>query len=296
MAYVRPGNANDFIEQKLDEYLKQLGDELSADALAFTGSIIFGVDDAIRGCVEELKRTNTCRNKLAVVLTTGGGYIEVAQRIADTFRRHYQHVEFIIPNYAYSAGTVLVMCGDVIWMDYYSRLGPIDPQIQNKSGRMVPALGYLRQYEKLINKAKDGTITSAEVELLVSGFDQAELYQYDQAKQQSITLLEEWLVKYKFKDWTKTQTKGAVVTPEMKKRRASEIAAELNKTDKWHSHGHGISMDVLIKDLNLWIDDYGAKPGLNAKIKQYYDLLDDYMMKQGQSGVLHIDKHYVPLL
>ena len=40
----------------------------------------------------------------------------------------------------------------------------------------------------------------------------------------------------------------------------------------------------------------GRRPGLNAKIKQYYDLLDDYMMKQGQSGVLHIDKHYVPLL
>jgi ClpP class serine protease len=148
MAYLRPGNANDFIEQKLDEYLVQLGDELQADALAFAGGIIFGVDDAVRGCVEELKRTNTGRAKLAVVLTTGGGYIEVAARIADTFRKHYQHVEFIIPNYAYSAGTVLVMCGDVIWMDYYSRLGPIDPQIQNKSGRMVPALGYLRQYER----------------------------------------------------------------------------------------------------------------------------------------------------
>ena len=91
-----------------------------------------------------------------MVLTTGGGYIEVAQRIADTFRKHYQHIEFVIPNYVYSAGTVLVMCGDVIWMDYYSRLGPIDPQIENKSGRMVPALGYLRQYEKLIEKANAG--------------------------------------------------------------------------------------------------------------------------------------------
>ena len=205
MAYLRPGNVNDFIEQKLDEYLALLGDELSADALAFAGAIIFGVDDATRGCVEELKRANSGRNKLAVVLTTGGGYIEVAQRIADTFRKHYQHIEFIIPNYAYSAGTVLVMCGDVIWMDYYSRIGPIDPQIQNKSGRMVPALGYLRQYERLIEKAKNHSITDAEVELLISGFDQAELYQYEHAREQSITLLEEWLAKYKFKDWAETR-------------------------------------------------------------------------------------------
>jgi ClpP class serine protease len=215
MAYLRPGNVNDFIEQKLDEYLGQLGDELKADALAFSGGIIFGVDDAMRGCVEEMKRTNSGRNKLAVVLTTGGGYIEVAQRIADTFRKHYQHVEFIVPNYAYSAGTVLVMCGDVIWMDYYSRLGPIDPQIQNKSGRMVPALGYLRQYERLIEKAKakPPEITDAEVELLISGFDQAELYQFEQSREQSITLLEEWLAKYKFKDWTVTQTRKSKVTP-----------------------------------------------------------------------------------
>ena len=89
-------------------------------------------------------------------------------------------------------------------------LGRLILRFRTRAGGWFPALGYLRQYEKLIDKAKDGTITSAEVELLVSGFDQAELYQYDQAKQQSITLLEEWLVKYKFKDWTKTQTRGAV--------------------------------------------------------------------------------------
>lgn len=296
MAYLRPGNVNDFIEKKFDEYLAQLGDELSADPIAFSGGIIFGVDDAFRGCIEELKRANTGRNKLAVVLTTGGGYIEVAQRIADTFRKHYQHVEFIIPNYAYSAGTVLVMCGDVIWMDYYSRLGPIDPQIENKSGRMVPALGYLHQYERLIAKAQNNEITSAEVELLISGFDQAELYKYEQAKEQSMTLLKDWLAKYKFKDWNETKTRKIAVTPEMRKKRAEEIANELNKTEKWHSHGHGISMDVLIKELNLWIDNYGANQALNEKVKRYYDLLDDYMMKQGTTGVLHINGYYVPLM
>jgi hypothetical protein len=82
----------------------------------------------------------------------------------------------------------------------------------------------------------------------------------------------------------------------MRKQRAIEIAAELNKTDKWHSHGHGISMEVLIRELNLWIDDYGAVPELNEKVKQYYDLLDDYMMKQGNRGVLHINGFYVPLM
>jgi ClpP class serine protease len=67
------------------------------------------------------------RKKLAVLLTTGGGVVEVLPRIVDTFRRHYDVVDFIVPNYAFSAGTVLVMSGDAIHMDSYSRLGPIDP-------------------------------------------------------------------------------------------------------------------------------------------------------------------------
>jgi len=51
------------------------------------------------------------------VLTTGGGSIEVVQRIVDVFRQHYTLVDFIVPNYAYSAGTVLAMSGDAIYMD-----------------------------------------------------------------------------------------------------------------------------------------------------------------------------------
>ena len=35
------------------------------------------------------------------------------------------------------------MSGDAIFMDYFSVLGPIDPQLP-KGDTMVPALGYLR--------------------------------------------------------------------------------------------------------------------------------------------------------
>lgn len=42
------------------------------------------------------------------------------------------------------------MSGDNIYMDYYSRLGPIDSQVQCRQGQMVPALGYLVQWERLV--------------------------------------------------------------------------------------------------------------------------------------------------
>jgi hypothetical protein len=145
------------------------------------------------------------RKRLVFILTTNGGYIEIVHRIVDTIRHYYEHVSFIVPDYAYSAGTVLAMSGDAIYMDYYSRLGPIDPQVELANGHMVPALGYLIQWERLLKKAKDGTLTQAEQELMATSFDQAELYKFEQERQLSITLLEEWLVKYKFKNWDKTR-------------------------------------------------------------------------------------------
>lgn len=213
-----------------------------------------------------------------------------------TIRRHYRIVDFVIPNYAYSAGTVFALSGDAIHMDYYSRLGPIDPQIRSTRGRMVSALGHLEKYNELIGKAQNGTITTAEVQLLISGFDQAELYNIEQARELSIAALEEWLVKYKFKNWKKTETQKKTVTIQMKRDRASQIGKQLNDTKRWHSHGYGISMDVLRRDLNLVIDDFGLDAELSAAIRSYDDLLSDYMIKRNTQGAVHVCGEYRPFM
>ena len=196
-----PITANAHIEQKLNECITEIEATLDSDVLVLVGDIVVGVDDAIRDIVEEKRRQDPKQNKLTVIITTLGGYIEIVHRIVDTLRHHYKFVEFIIPNYAYSAGTVFVMSGDEIYMDYYSRLGPIDPQVNNQEGRQVPALGYLKQWERLLEKAKNGSITLPEIQLMIQRFDQAELYEYEQARELSVSLLEEWLAKYKFKNW-----------------------------------------------------------------------------------------------
>jgi ClpP class serine protease len=72
------------------------------------------------------------RRKLVFVLETPGGYAEVARRISDALRHHYDEVDFLIPSHAMSAGTILVMSGDAIHMDYHSVLGPIDPQSRSR--------------------------------------------------------------------------------------------------------------------------------------------------------------------
>ena len=47
-------------------------------------------------------------------------------------------------------------------------------------------------------------------------FDQAELYQFEHERKLTVALLEQWLVKYKFKNWRVTETSKTPVTRKMR--------------------------------------------------------------------------------
>ena len=202
------------------------------------------------------------------------------ERCVNIVRNHYSEVNFIIPDYAYSAGTIFCLSGDNIHMDYFSVLGPIDPQVQNKEGTWVPALGYLDKVNELLEKAKNNSLTQAEF-LILKDFDLAELRAYEQAKELTIALLKKWLVKYKFKNWIKHSTTpmllNKAVTDEEKEKRAEEIADELGNNKTWKSHGRPINMETLVNDpkLRLKIEDFGKIPERKRMIREYYNLLLD---------------------
>jgi hypothetical protein len=284
-------DSSKIIEQQLDQRIAAVEVAANADVLTYIGPLYAHAADEVKDAVEFI---DPKQKKLLVILETPGGYMDVAERVARVFRHHYAEVEFVVPNFAMSAGTVLVMAGDEIHMDYASVLGPIDPQIE-RGDQLVPALGYLVQYERLVDKSAQGTLTSAELTFLVENFDAAELYRYEQERALSIALLEDWLVKFKFKNWTKTKTQGKKVTPQMRKDRAKEIAEALNDTDRWHSHSRGIPMDVLKRDLKVEIEDFGTNTQLKLALHDYYRLLKDYGMgKQGHFFfVLHTKGRYV---
>ena len=293
MAEPEAYEANALVESKLHDCIEALEKKLIADVLAFSGPIYTSADLVIRDAIEWRKQQRPTRRKLAFFLETSGGFIESAQRIATVLRRHYKIVNFFVPDAAMSAGTVLVMSGDAIHMDYYSVLGPIDPQVPKSDGGYVPALGYLKKYEELMDKASKGILNTAEVTYLCTKFDPAMLYQYEHARELSVSLLQQWLTKYKFRDWKRTSGRGLPVTLAMKKARAKEIAEVLNDTDTWHSHGHGISMDVLrSRRIRLKIEDFSKDKELNRKIRDYWALLSDHMGKLGANGVIHMNGWY----
>lgn len=252
--------SNTYIEAEITERLKRIEQSAGADVLTCIHPIVQPFDDFIRDQIEDVKDK---QDNLLVILETEGGSIETTERIADVLRHHYKgEVSFLIPNFAMSAGTILVMSGDRILMDYYSVLGPIDPQIQSPDGQMVPALGYLEKFKELVAKSNKGKLTQAELAFLLDKFDPAQLHRLEQAREHSIDLLKRWLVEHKFKNWAVTQTRGLAVTPAMKTQRAKEIADKLNNTKMWRSHGRGLSIQVVKNTLNLLVEDFGAEPAL----------------------------------
>jgi membrane-bound ClpP family serine protease len=277
----------------LNQKLGAIGEHFQADAISFHGDLFPFLLKLFRDQIERLRLDGDTKDVLVVVLGTPGGSAETVEKLVDIIRYHYKEVYFVVPDEAMSAGTILCMSGDRIYMDYSSSLGPIDPQIWNGKA-WVPAHGYLDEIDALREKAKDKTITNAEL-LVWQAQDLALLNECVQQTNLTVTLLKKWLVEYKFRDWTEHRANpeklGKPVTLEEKKARAEEIAVELGTHSKWHSHGRRIGVGTLTRDLRLKIEDYSDDAVLRNLIRSYNDLLTEYMQEQGMSIFFH-SKHY----
>ena len=282
------------IKETLNERVTALEQRFQADVAFYYGEIHPFIAKPFRDFIEHLQPPGTPRNRLVMFLNTPGGSAEAVEKIVEIIRFHYAEVFYVVPEFAMSAGTILCMSGDKIFMDYSSSLGPIDPQVFNGKD-WVPALGYLDKVEQLIEKAKQGKLTNAEF-LILQGLDLALLSRYEQARDLTITLLKKWLVEYKFKDWTVHETdpakKGQPVTADEKKARAEEIAKLLGDNKLWHSHGRMISPATLRRTLRLKIDDYSTDLKLRNMVRAYNDLLTEYIARSQFKFFMHSKDYF----
>lgn len=276
---------DDHIKTKLTQGLERISEKLDADVIAIVSPILPGLEVVLRSAIDKLPGD---RDSVAVILDTEGGVVEVVERMVTTLRHTYDVVTMIVPNRAMSAGTIFALSADRIMMDHLSCLGPIDPQIE-KDGKLIPALSYLIQFERF--KARDAEITTAEYALL-NKLDPAELHQFEQARELSIELLQKWLSSYKFKNWKKTETKGEKVNDGKKKERAQQIAALLNDPERWHSHARAIDRETLRSEVNLKIDDLEQDPELYGQVRDYFELLKDYMYRENMSTFVHSKEYF----
>ncbi|WP_288401740.1 ATP-dependent Clp protease proteolytic subunit [uncultured Acinetobacter sp.] len=283
------GSINSHAQSALTYYHNELTTLLvDRDVISYIGDINFFSPTVLKEVIEFNK---TDKTKLAVLIYSGGGSVESAEKMVQIMRFHYEDVIFIIPEMAMSAATIMCMSGNEIYMDYSSSLGPIDPQVQNKEGIFVPALGYLDKAEEIINKSSNNICSPAEL-MLLSNMDLGMLRRYEQARDLSIVLLKQWLVKYKFSDWTHHSDGVTLVTDEERENRASEIATKFCDHNHWHSHSRYISMDELINsNIKLKINDFGMVSNLSFAIRKYHDLLLDYFQGFGKNFYIHCNTH-----
>lgn len=276
------------IHEILNERLNRLESHFNADFMFYYGPITDSLDKPFRDLIEELKAEPDTKDTLFIVINTPGGSAETVERLVKITRHHYNEVCFVIPDSAYSAGTIFCLSGDKIYMDYSSSLGPIDPQVFNGKN-WVPALGYLDKVEELINKSIAGTISQAEL-IMLREQDLAMLRRHEQARDLTVALLKEWLVKYKFKNWNTHSSTSLPVSPAEKEQRATEIARDLGDNKLWHSHGRSIGVAALTHILKLKIEDYSCDPVLTKLIRDYNDLICQYVTRNGGEMFFHTKK------
>ncbi len=215
------------------------------------------------------------KRQIDFYLETPGGSGESAEEIARFLHSKFEEVNFVIAGEAKSAGTILAMCANNIYMCSTGSLGPIDAQV--RIGRSVISAYDYKTWvdERRDEAAKNGKLNPFDA-LLVSQISPGEIYGIMNSLQFAQDLVKEWLPKYKFKNWEKTETRGLPVTKEMKEKRANEISEKLCNHMDWHTHGRSLKIEDLKEELKIEnIDDNPTLADIVYRIKTVIRLIFD---------------------
>ncbi len=206
---------------------------------------------------------------------TPGGSGEAAEEIARFLHKQFKEVNFVVAGEAKSAGTILVLSGDNISMSETGSLGPIDAQVP--IGRsMVSAYDYKTWIDdKRAEAAKNGKLNPFDA-IMVAQISPGEVYGVVNSLDFAKILVQDWLVKYKFKNWTVTETRQLPVTPQMKKDKAKYIADYLCKHTDWKTHARSLKIEDLQDLLKIErIDDNPKLANIVYRIKIITRLIFD---------------------
>ena len=165
-----------------------------------------------------------------LLLHTTGGLIDPAEKIVNMIRDRVGEGVFriIVPDYAKSAGTLMVLGADSVVMSDSSELGPIDPQFRyvDQYGRTawVSVQHYLNAYDQ---HSKDLTEEPDSIasELMLSKLDPVIRQNCLSTNQRARKLAEELLSKGMF-----VNNRG----------NTTQTALDLMDTKRWHEHSQAI--------------------------------------------------------
>lgn len=215
--------------------------------------------------------SNIKTDEIDVIIETPGGFAEVVEDFVKLIRCHHSKLNVIVPGTAKSAGTIFTMAADDILMGELSAVGPIDAQISS-NGKHFSADAFLQGLDKIKeDAAKQKKLELAYIPML-QNLSPGEIQHCENAQNFAQTLVREWLVKYKFANWSKHASSGKEVTEQEKIDTANDIATQLGKHSHWLTHARSIKIDDL-RSMGLKVINYAEDTDLNDAIVRYYTLL-----------------------
>jgi len=127
-----------FLDEKLHEYIGKVADITGSNVVYYASSFLqkphlpglytsINHED-INGFMMVLDGFDPKQN-LLLILHTPGGQAEASEAIMGYLRSEFDRIDALVPAYAMSAGTMIVLGCDSVYMWGSSQLGPIDPQL-----------------------------------------------------------------------------------------------------------------------------------------------------------------------
>ncbi|MEY2426447.1 MAG: hypothetical protein QOI61_2019 [Actinomycetota bacterium] len=168
---------------------------------------------------------------LDLLLHTGGGDIDAAEKLITMVRTHLgkSRLRIVVPDFAKSAGTLMVLGADAVVMSDTSELGAIDPQVFIPDGNghhaARPIQSYLDAYEKhtAALKKEPGNVAA---QIMLGQLDPAMIERFYKVKERARKFAENQLKQGMF-----FHTNG----------NWSRTVSELLDTTRWQSHSQMIS-------------------------------------------------------
>jgi hypothetical protein len=224
--------------------------------------------------IQDMLREST-EKKIDFYIETPGGSGEAAEEIAKFLRKKFKEVNFVIAGEAKSAGTILVLSGDNIYMTDTGSLGPIDAQV--RIGRSVVSAHDYKEWVDLKREEafKNGSLNPFDA-VMVAQISPGELYGVINSLEFAKDLVKCWLEEHKFKNWTVTRNNQTPVTPKMRKQRAHKVAEMFCDHTTWRTHGRSLKIEDLQEDLIIErIDDDAKLADIVYRIKTVIRLILD---------------------
>lgn len=196
--------------------------------------------------------------EIDIYIETPGGNGVTAEEIAKFLHKKFSKVNFVISGEAKSAGTILALSGNDIYMTETGSLGPIDAQIH--IGRsVISAYDYMEWINAKMNEAiQNGKLNPVDA-TMVAQITPGEIQLVNHSLEFAKDLVKEWLYTYKFSNWKETSTQKIAVTDDMKRQRANSVADEFANHSRWRTHGRSLKISDL-EEIGLMVNNLEDVP------------------------------------